>query len=240
MWAGHPLGNTYPVGFVNAFPTLYPLSVFAAFGAEWLVSRASPRVSRWAPAFALALPIAGLPFARDGILFLTRDRVLERELRAISRSLEHLPEHDVLVEGPHLQWAERGADTIGDPIEVSFPRGEYAYLRQRRGQEPAPVIAIDQLGKDGIPRPDARALVYVGSKLRSFLRSEIEAGVVPDHLEREALVDLRRRYTLEPVHEFEIETEQHPMINVRLGADRVARVKLGFYWLVPRDSATPR
>jgi hypothetical protein len=166
--------------------------------------------------------------------------VLERELSAISGVLEQLPAHDVLVEGPHLQWAEQGAPTIGDPIEVAFPRGEYAYVRKRRGLEPAPVIPSDRLGMDGIPRPGARVLVYVGSKLRSFLRSEIDAGVVPEQLERKALVDLRHRFTLVPVREFEIATDQHPAVNVRLGADRVPGVRLGFYWLVPRDSGTPR
>jgi hypothetical protein len=31
-----------------------------------------------------------------------------------------------------------------------------------------------------------------------------------------------------------IETQQHPEISQRLGADRVSEIRLGFYWLRPR------
>jgi hypothetical protein len=239
MWADHPLASTYPTGFINAFAQLYPLSVLAAFGADWLVARASLRWQRWAIGAALLLPIASMPLAREGVRFMTGERVLERELVEISSSLEQLPPHDLLVEGPHLQPALPGAGQAGDPIEVAFPRGEYAYVLERRRMKPASVVPSEWLIGRELPS-DARALVYVGSKLRSFFRSEMEAGLVPDGLERPALVELKRRYLLEPVREFELETAQHPSINVRLGADRVPKLALGFYWLKPRSSATPR
>jgi hypothetical protein len=103
----------------------------------------------------------------------------------------------------------------------------------QRGIPSAPIVEADRF-LEREPRPGERVLLYLGVTLRSFLKSEIAADVVPPDLERPALARLRSRYRLEPVHEFQIETAQHPAISMRLAADRTPSVKLGFYWLVRR------
>ena len=234
IWAGHPLGASYPVGFLHAFSLLYPMSFFAAAGASWLVGRVPAARRGLATVVIVALPVLALPFASEGLAFVRGERVLERELVALSDAFESLPEHDLLVEGPHILPPLGGVRPTGDPIEVRFPYGEYSYVLARRGLVPAPLARTDWLLAEGAPGEDARILFYVGSKLRSFQPSEIEAGLVPDTLERPELAAVRERFRLVPVREFEIATAQHPAISVRLGADRVPRVTLGFYWLEPR------
>ena len=234
VWAGHPLGASYPVGFLHAFPLLYPLSFFAAAGAVWLIDRAPVPRRRLVTIAVAVLPILTLPFATEGIAFLRGERVLERELVALSDAFESLPPHDLLVEGPHIVPPLAGARPTGDPIEVAFPYGEYRYVLSRRGVAPAPLVPTEWLLTQAAPARGDRILFYLGSKLRSFQPSEIDAGLVPDTLERPELAAVRDRYRLVPVREFEIATAQHPAISVRLGADRVPRVTLGFYWLEPR------
>lgn len=231
---GSPLGETYPVGFINAFPRLYPLSVFAALGASWLVGRMDGTKRRLALAVVVALPIVTLPLAREGLAFMTGSRVLERELVALSHAFEVLPPHDLLVEGPELQEPIGDAPKMGDPIAATFPRGEYQYVLSSRGLEPAPLVDSEKFLSKPHGSRNERVLLYVGTKLRSFWRTEISRGLVPADLERPALTKLRERYRLVPVHEFEVETRQSEWIPLRLGADRKPQVTLGFYWLVPK------
>lgn len=114
-----------------------------------------------------------------------------------------------------------------------FPAGIYAQLMREAGREPAPIIELQHLHE---PRPGQRILLYVGSGFRSFRPDEIAAGVVPDGLERPELAQLRDTWALEPVLEFELDTAQHEQISLRLGADQVPRIDLGFYWMRPHHT----
>jgi hypothetical protein len=114
-----------------------------------------------------------------------------------------------------------------------FPLVAYQQAMRALGREPAGVDDLDGLARNP-PDPSERVLIYVGTSLRSFLPAEIAAGVVPEGLERPALIRLRDHWVLEPALEFELRTEQHEAATMRLAADRAPVIDLGFYWLRAR------
>ncbi len=235
--AGDLVGSGYPVGFINHHWELVFTAIAVGLALAWLVdsleqlrpSTARPRWRAWATLIPATLTVAALalaPLAREGWRMATGERVLERELVALERSFTELPEHDLLVVAPRLLEPLTDAPTSWDPLEVVFPVGFYEYAMRERGLEPALVVDFEHVPQ---PRPGERILLYLGSSLRSFQPHEIAAGEVPDQLERPVLARLRDDWTLEPVLEFVIETEQHEAISQRLGADRVDELELGFY-----------
>ena len=230
LWAD-PIAPTYPVGFINHFYSLYFLAFFAACGADWLWQRL-PRGRRISGTAVMAvLPLAFLPCAGEALAFLRGERVLERELSALSGAFEELPEHDVLVVPPVILKYHEGLPRDGDPVEAFFPKGEYRYVSRLLGRDPAPTIDLERFLEEPSGIEGKRVLLYVGSTLRTFQPAEIAAGVVPESLERPLLLRARERYLLEPARTFRLRTAQHPSIIMRLGADRVADIEVGFFWV---------
>jgi hypothetical protein len=156
------------------------------------------------------------------------ERVMERELVALERSFEQLPPHDVLVVAGILPPIP-GHDPGGDPLEMHFPVGIYRAVLEERGLEPGRLVSIEQV----LSRPElaeGRALIYVGSTLRSFYTSEIRARRIPDSRERPALARLRERFALEPARTFTISTSEPAILRARV-APGWPEVELGFYRL---------
>jgi hypothetical protein len=233
--AGDIIGSSYPVGFINHHWELWLTALAAGLGTAFIVAL----LDRWPlMTWSRVLPgalvlVAALwgPRVDEGWRMATGERVLERELVALEAAFEQLPEHDLLVVAPQVLEPTTDAPSQWDPLEVLFPKGFYDAAMRARGLEPAPILELDKLPE---PRPGARILLYVGSSLRSFQPHEIEAGAVPDDLDRPVLRSMHDAWEFEPVYEFVIETQQHPEISQRLGADRVSEIRLGFYWLRPR------
>jgi hypothetical protein len=245
--AGEVIGSGYPVGFINHHWELWLTALAAGLGTAFIVALLerhplqallAGRIPAWLT-WSLALPsalvlVAALwgPRIDEGWKMATGERVLERELVALELAFEQLPEHDVLIVAPQVLEPTTDAASQWDPLEVLFPKGFYNAAMRARGLEPAKIVELDKLPE---PRPGARILLYVGSSLRSFQPHEIEAGAVPDDLDRPVLRAVHDAWEFEPVYEFVIETQQHPEISQRLGADRVSEIGLGFYRLRPRD-----
>ena len=241
--AGELVGSGYPVGFINHHYLLILSAIAVGLGLAGMVAAVerrwpdadAPSWRRWSVALPSGATIAALALAStagEGWRMATGERVLERELVALERSYASLPEHDLLVLAPRSLPRLIDTQPRWDPIEVVFPVGFYAAAMREDGREPAAVVPLDRIPA---PVPEQRILFYVGSSLRSFQPDEIAAGVVPDELERPELTRLREVWIVEPALEFELETTQHEAISLRLGADRAAKVELGFYWLRPRD-----
>ena len=236
-WGGaDPLNLSYPVSFINQFPSYYFLAIGAGLGVEWLRGLVAQRFRARLTAALAAASLGFVPLCEVGLDLLTGERVLERELRALSRAFEELPEHDVLVVPPVIQRPIGDLPTDGDPIEAFFPIGEYRYVLARRGMPKTTVLQSTDFHPEG---STARTLLYVGSTFLSFGPTEIRAGVVGDG-ERPELARLRRELALEPALTFPIATEQHPAISMRLDADRSATAELGFYWMRPAPSHNRR
>ncbi|MCA9630693.1 MAG: hypothetical protein KC766_23645 [Myxococcales bacterium] len=234
-YAGAPLGQNYPVSLINAFLGETLAAPFAGLGAAWVVTRgASFGSGRLAVAVLLAALMVPAAFAREGWRLLTGSRVPERELAAISRLLPTLPPHAQLVVPSRIQPMAAGVPAQGDPLELHFPVGEYLTAEHQRGRRPPVPEHLDAMARADTPELDAPGtLIYVGVAQRSFFQTEIDAGVVPSDLRRAELEALYQRFKLVPVATFELTPEQHPAIPWRLGAGRVAKLELGFYWLEP-------
>lgn len=230
MQGGTLLGADYPVAFLNYFPTLFFQAPVAALGVEVLGSATPARVRSHVPVGFVLLALAFLPWCRDGVELLVRRRVVEREFLFIVRHLPHLPPHDHLVVGDGLQPAL--AKSNGDPVEVWFPVEEYRYVRRSAGEHRSSVLRVDKLA---VTHLEGRVLFYLGSAMRSFTRGETAAGYAAAG-DRPALLEVKRRFHLEPVITVDLETEQHPSVGARLGGDLHPTVTLGFYWLSPRTS----
>jgi hypothetical protein len=244
--AGEIIGSGYPVGFINHHWDLWLSALAAGLGTAFIVTlldrhplqqQIGGRVPAWL-SWSLALPsalvlVAALwgPRADEGWRMATGERALDRELLALEAAFEQLPEHDLLIVPPRVLEPMTDAPSHWDPIEVQFPKGFYNAAMRKRGLEPAQIVELDKLPES---RPGARILLYVGSSLRSFQPHEIAAGVVPDDLDRPVLRAMHDDWEFELAYEFVIETQQHPEISQRLGADRVGEIGLGFYWLRPR------
>jgi predicted membrane protein len=247
--AGDIIGSGYPVGFINHHWDLWLTALAAGLGTAFIVSLLDrrplqallldripsfPSFLSWSLVLPSALVLTAAlfgPRVEEGWRMATGERVLERELVALEAAFEQLPEHDLLIVPPQVLEPTTDAPTEWDPLEVFFPMGFYNAAMRARELEPAPIVELDKLQE---PRPGARILLYVGSSLRSFQPHEIAAGAVPDDLDRPVLRAMHDAWEFEPVYEFTIETQQHPEISQRLGADRVSEVGLGFYWLRPR------
>lgn len=242
--AGELIGLGYPVGFLNHHWELVVSALAVGLGAAWLLAwglaRVAPerrrRVAALACAATLGLALLLGPRAREGWALATGELVVERELAALQHHFAELPEHDRLIVAPHKLEPLADLPRVGDPIEVVFPIHAYAQAMRALGREPGMVDDLDALARTPIG-PHERVLVYVGASLRSFQPHEIRAGVVPEGLERPPLLRLRDAWVLEPVVEFELATAQHEAVSMRLGADRVPVVTLGFYWLRPTTKA---
>ncbi|MFV8749010.1 hypothetical protein ACNOYE_00505 [Nannocystaceae bacterium ST9] len=235
--AGELIGSGYPVGFINHHWELVGSAVLVGLGSAWplawIVARVRHRPLRAASlASAALLALASLlgPRAHEGWRMATGELVVERELAALQDRFPALPEHDRLIVAPRILPAIDDLPRQGDPIEVVFPLVAYQQAMLALGREPAPVDDFDRLAQRP-PGPRDRVLVYVGTSLRSFQPHEIAAGVVPDALERPTLARLRDQWVLEPALAFEIRTDQHEAVSMRLAADRAPVCELGFYWL---------
>ncbi len=235
LWTG------YPTRFIHGFVSLYFSAILAALGALWPLERVAVGQRRKLVAAVALVVLVSTPTAPASFTFLREERMLNRELRAISAAIEHLPRHDVLVLPPRIMGFLADGITGSDPVEVAFPRGEYSRRLARR-QTVAPRFWDLTRLLDGERRisEGEEVLVYVGSPLKSFVSGEIEGGFVPDDLERPLLTDLRKRFKLEPVYLFAISTEDNQAVAARLGAGLVDTVELGFYRLdASRSSPRP-
>jgi hypothetical protein len=235
--ASELIGSGYPVGFINHHWELVGSAVAVGLGSAWVLGWWSTRAGqRWQSPACVGVVVVALllgPCAGEGWRMATGELVVERELAALQRHFPALPEHDRLIVAPRILEVIDGVSHRGDPIEVVFPIVAYQRAMRGLGREPALVDELDTLARRA-PDANERVLVYVGTSLRSFLPAEIAAGVVPDGLERAPLLRLRDRWVLEPVLEFELRTEQHEAVSMRLGADRAPVIELGFYWLRAR------
>jgi hypothetical protein len=241
--AGEIIGSGYPVGFINHHWDLWLTALAAGLGTAFIVALLDrhplqgliPTSLSWSLALPSALVLLAAlwgPRLDEGWKMATGERVLERELVALEAAFEQLPEHDLLIVAPQVLEPTTDAPTQWDPLEVLFPKGFYNAAMRARGLEPAQIVELDKLPE---PRPGPRVLLYVGSSLRSFQPHEIAAGAVPDDLDRPVLRAMHDAWEFEPVYEFVLETQQHPEISQRLGADRASEIGLGFYRLRPRD-----
>jgi hypothetical protein len=244
--AGDLVGLGYPVGFINHHWELVLSSLGVALGTAWLLGVAAARrpaarqgvlASLVTATLALALVLA--PLAREGWTMARGVLVVERELAALQTHLPALPEHDRLVVAPRVLEPLDGVERLGDAIEVVFPLHAYAEAMRAQGRTPAPVDDFAGLARAPLG-PDERVLVYVGTSLRSFQPQEIAADRVPGSLERPPLAALREHYELAPALTFELAVDQHEAVTMRLAADRLPSVELGFYWLRPRATTRAR
>src|SRR5690606_25289617 len=121
-----------------------------------------------APA-ALLLLIATAWTRPDATRLLFAERVMERELAALERAFEALPPHEVVVVAGILP-PPAGLLPGGDPLEMDLPVGVFRAVLESRGLEPAEVVALVHARERELA--EGRALLYVGSTLRSFNRSE--------------------------------------------------------------------
>jgi len=244
--AGVVVGSGYPVGFINHHWELVFTAIAVALVITWplaLLERRRPQLHGWIERWALLIPASLMivalllgPRAREGWRMATGERVLERELVALEHSLATLPEHELLIVTPRTLEALTDARSYWDPIEVNFPTAFYEHAMRERGLEPTMIIELDRLPRQ---LPAGRILVYLGSSTRSFQPHEIEANTVPDSLERPIIADLRGEWAFEPALTFMIATAQHEAISQRLGADRVAELELGFYWMYRLERRPP-
>lgn len=238
--ASDVIGSGYPSGFLNHHWELVFTAVAVGLGLAYLASslerlRPSKGRVRWTWVVPTTLTAAALllaPCAREGWRMATGELVVERELIALERSFAALPEHDRLVVAPRILEPLADVPRQWDLLEVVFPVGFYEHSLRERGLEPGLVVSFDRLPP---PQPGERVLLYIGSSLRSFQPHEIAAQLVPDELERPVVARLRDDWILELVHEFALQTAQHEAASQRLGADRVAEIELGYYWMRPHE-----
>ncbi|MEZ4372334.1 MAG: hypothetical protein R3B07_16020 [Polyangiaceae bacterium] len=235
-YAGPVLGPDYPVSLLNAFLGQSLAALFVGVGVAWLLSKAAERGrTRAAVAVLAGAVLLPLPFAREGWRFLRGSRVAERELAAISLALPKLPRHQQLVVPTRIQPMLGDAKPAGDRLELQFPAGEYLATERRIGRNPPPPMTLEAMKRSDTPELGAPGtLVYVGASQRSFFPEEERENLVPVDLRRSELEALYARFDLIPVATFELTAEQHEAIPWRLGAGRVAKLELGFYWLKPK------
>ena len=225
----------YPTKLIHGQPALPWLGLLAAVGAgglaAWLGACSGKRRLAWL--LVAASPLALLPLADDGLRFMMGRSVIAREARMLADAFRSLPPHDLLVVPPRILEPQEGLRWAEDPVEAGFPAGDYRAAMRRRGLAPAPVIPLDAFLERGAPGDAERVLVYAGSTLHTFDPNELAAGVVPPDFRRPLLRELQDRHRLEPVETFELRTEQDPRIAMRLAADRVPTIEVGFYRLHP-------
>jgi hypothetical protein len=235
-WVGVSLG----LSVIAMLPTVdhteqgYPfLSVFPLVHLSMaLASVAIVTAYRWKKLAGAVLVVALVVTtftAYEGIGLLHVPRPLAAELAGLEESWAVLPDHGRLVIPPEHFPPFEGVDPDGDPVEARFPTGFYREAMRGRGMPDAEVIPFDRWIAEGAPTEDT--LVYLGSGFQTFLPSEIAAGA--PH-ERPMLSHARDQLDFEPVHTFEVPTDNHPFALMRLGADRVPAVTVGFYRPRPR------
>lgn len=234
------LETGYPTRFLHGFPSLYGSALAAGVGAAvvapWLQRRFDrPHAGTAAVAAALLL---GLAFTGQAWSFLTHPRVSVAELRKLSDALPNLPPHRTLVVPMAPLPLLEGA-AAGDPIATVFPSLEASWVAKRTAGRKVSAQPLSSLLRDEPDLDLADTLVYIGTPLHSFTRSEVAEGLVPDSTERPELTELRQRYRLEPVETWELEGFDHPLIDQRLGADRGRPVTLGFFRPVPHRAPRP-
>ncbi len=230
----------YPTRFIHGFVSMYFSAIFAALGLYALLNFLKPKTRVAVTGLVLALSVALIPTARDSVDFLTKERMMNVELRGISEAIGHLPQHRTFIQASALFGFLDCAHPDTDPVEVHFPREEYkTRMQDRYGANPQ-WVALDAFLDDPSLADPASSLVYIGSSLQSFVPCEIREKRVPKSLERPLLQRLKARYRLEPVFVFEVPTRQHVAVSARLAADRKESVEFGFYRLHPRRHETER
>ncbi len=233
------LADGYPTRFIHGMSSLYFQGLIAAVGWE-IAARHLPwhQARRWFSAILTAVCLLLVPFASESMDFLGIHRPVATELALLSRAFPHLPDHQTLVIAPTV-LAKLSPQCPSDPVEAFFPTGEYRYVMAQRRQVPK-VEELDALLADP-PPPQAleTMLVYVGSSLQTFLTCEIQQGAVPPSLAQPLLRRLLEAYDLEPVIEMSLPTTNAAKAVMRLAADRVPAVRIGFYRLHAR-TGTPR
>lgn len=202
---GEELELGYPVAFLHGFPLVVLAAPLAALAFSKLTSNPKLR------ALPLALLLLSAPTAIEAWRLEPQPVAIEQA--AIEASLPQLAEHRRLFIAPeilepmHDRWD-------GDPIEARFPVGFYRAHGWR-----AEIVHL------GEARPERGDLIYVGTALQSFHPSEIDGDVLDDP--RRPI--LRALGPLEPVLTFEIATDSHPWVLMRVSADSRPRIELGFY-----------
>lgn len=233
------LFEAYPTRLINAFPSLYLCPLLAAAAAERLVELvaargADPRCRALTTAAIVAVMVIGNLQTPEAWAYLRTSTAIGRELRFLSTSLADLPAHDGLLLAPMFQHhspLEEEYAECHDPIEIAFPLAEY------RARFPSnPIVAIDSLlSGDATGRlrrygPDPKLLVYAGVALRSWRWiAGREHESLPADFDRPILQQLRRRYRLEPVLVTNMPTDDHHMVENRLGGAMTDAVEIGFY-----------
>ncbi len=227
----------YPTRFLNGHASFFLFGPVIGLGAErlvhWLRDALPQRLGLAVTLVALALvAVSFAAAATESWRLLREPRILGTELVAIAKATPQLPRHTVLLIPPTRHAAPSGVSWPQDPIEAQFPVGDYRYASRMAGRVPARVVRLNDWTPQSY-RP-GETLLYLGSTLRTFDQEEIRRGRVPETLQRPELAALLQRWRLEPVRTFSVATAQHPLARMRLAADRVPTVELGFYRLTPR------
>ncbi|HEY8430313.1 MAG TPA: hypothetical protein VIL20_18155, partial [Sandaracinaceae bacterium] len=225
--------RAYPDIYLKHFPQLVVVAPLFGIGmavAARYVQSHAPRGARLVVPIAAGLLVATAWMAPEAPRLLFAERVMEREVALLEEAFEVLPPHDRLYVAGILNPPE-GVRFAGDPLHAHFPTVLYRAALERRGLEPAVPEPLERLEAE-VPR--GRALLYVGSTLRTFYADEIRRGLVPASLERPELERVRRRYELEPVYVFTVRTDEPASTGNLVAAGRRDRIELGFYWLRPR------
>jgi hypothetical protein len=228
---GPPLWKAYPDIYIKHFPALVVMGCAAGLACSMLIARLRSRNLQIAGRLLLLSTLVGWSMTRSDALSLARSsRVMEREIAMLDRIVPELPPHDVLMFGPTSPPLAAG-DLIGDPFKMHFP-----VLHWERTSGAQAVVRADYEGEIG-----ERTLAYIGSVQRSFSPGEIARGAVPATLVRPEVARLRERYDLVPARTFELSTEQPEVLQIKLGAGRVDRLEVGFYWVRPKagDAIAP-
>ncbi len=226
-----PLDGGYPTRYVHGFASHFFASTFASFGAVIVLDRAR---KGW-PAAAIVMAAAALlpwPLSREAIAFARERRPLSLEARAVSSAFDHLPPCDVIVVPPEIQDDMGCTHRGSDPVEAIFQSGELRWVYQHRGLRPPRVVPANGFSDE--QARGRRVLFYEGSVYHTFIPCESRERRIPASLERPLLTGIRARFTLTPARTFTVPTAQHRFAELRVMADRVPFVRLGFYWLRPR------
>ena len=226
-----PLDGGYPTRYVHGFASHFFASTFAALGAVIALDRAR----KWWPVAAVVMAVAALlpwPLSRESVAFARERRPLSLEARAVSSAFDHLPPCDVIVVPPEIQDDMGCAHRGSDPVEAIFQSGELRWVYQRRGLRPPQVVPANIFSDE--QARGRRVLFYEGSVYHTFIPCESRERRIPASLERPLLTRFRARFTLTPARTFTVTTAQHRFAELRVMADRVPSLTLGFYWLRPR------
>lgn len=229
--AQNSIGSAYPSRFGHAVVSFYALAAFAALAIATIGERFAGRAARrrWYLGAVASVVVTGA-LASEMWTFVGLEMVVSREHREIVDALTELPEHDHLWVLTPTRVGDRELGT--DPVEVAFSASAWSAVVWGGVDEESP----DRITASSVGDAEAcvaDTLVYVGSAARSWVPAETESALFHDAPMRRPVLDaVQQRWRLEPVHVFELSSEQDERVDQRLAGDRVPSVAVGFYRLV--------